>query len=89
MSQQAQFNLRIIAGDDIVISFSRYEQGPYFPPLFRADRNILKIGIRTAESSRRRYHLVKGRVNPTRFPGNQRFQSFEIGRNQFLQCPEL
>lgn len=88
MSQEAQLNLRVVAGYDVVIALAGNEDGPYLATLFRPDGDILQVGIGAAETARCRYHLVEMGMDAARFRRNERFQPVEIRRDELLQGPE-
>ena len=89
MCQQAQFDLGVVTGEDVIIAFARHKEGAYFPSLLCTDGNILQIRIRAAEAARSRHHLVKGRINTACYRRNERFQTFQVRRNQLFQSTEL
>ena len=89
VSQEAQFDLRIVARDDVVIAFAGHEEGAYLAALFGPDGNILQIRVGTAQASRRRDHLVEMGIDAPRFRHDERFQAIEISGNEFLQGPEV
>ena len=89
VSQEAQFDLRIVARDDVVIAFAGHEEGAYLAALFGPDGDILQIRVGTAQTSRRRDHLVEMGIDAPRFRHDERFQAIEISGNEFLQGPEV
>ena len=88
MSQEAQFDLRIVAGNDIVIALARDEEGADLAALFGPDRYILQIRVGTAQAACRCDHLVEMGIDAPRFRHDERFQAVEIRRNELLQGPE-
>ena len=64
MCQKPQFNLRII-GIHKQIPRHRVKHLPNQSSQFNADRNILQIRLRTAQSSCGSNGLIEGRVNLT------------------------
>ena len=66
MRHDAQFNLAVIGASDHTAS-RRYKSLTYFAPLWRADGNILQIGVVARQASCHRNRLRIVGVHPPRF----------------------
>ena len=89
VSNNPQFDLRIIQTQQRSIRAFRNKRLPNFPAQLRTNRNVLQIGVLTTQSARCGNRLVKMRMNPTRIGINQQRQCINISAFQFLQCPKI